>query len=59
MFQDIFKGVLREFLRCFKEVSIKFQGWIKKVLSVFQECFNEVLVGNFDVAWITSQLPEQ
>ena len=31
----------------------------KKASSVFQRVFNEVLFCNFDLAWISSQLPEQ
>ena len=37
---------------CFKKIK-------KKASSVFQRVFNEVLFSNFDLAWISSQLPEQ
>ena len=46
-FQGSFMAVLRQFQRCFKEVS----RVLKKVSSLFQE--------NFVVAWIALQLPEK
>ena len=50
------KGVSREFQGGFKDMLRKCQVCFKKM---FQECFNDVLLYNFVLAWISSQLPEQ
>ena len=57
-FKWYFKGFSMQFQKVWKEVSRNFKENGKCVSRKFQ-CFNEVLLSNFLLTWISSQLPEQ
>ena len=61
MFQGSFNSVSKmlEYSRMLKESVKCFQENFKNVMRRFQEYFDEVLLFNFVVAWIPSQLPKQ
>ena len=52
-YKESFLGVSRKSQVCFKNF------FYKNASRVFQRVFNEVLFFNFDLACISSQLPEQ